>query len=351
MKNYYKTLENAHRIRDLVHNLDLSDRNHAEKFSNYIKDIIVAHEGKVNEAYDDARGSKYGLIRKLFESEKKPKGQITIGVGFNMEADGAINEWDKVFGGKISFHDALNGQIKLSDKQVQELFNYSYESRYEKLTKTYGAYWNYLRPNEKMAIICANFNSPKLVKEGTEFKRNIINYIQTGDSTYLNYSYVELRDKSNRKKDPNIQNRRNFEAELLNSSKSAFYRKPGESFFPVKLKKVELGYTIIPLGVSKYLSGKTNPEYYIWRTMGDFRVREEHAKKDGKVFSKFLRPIPGEDKNCRCEIEELPIEFEVESNTETFKRDNQFHFICPNNGQTLQMFMRNGKSTEVYLLY
>lgn len=43
---------------------------------------------------------------------------------------------------------------------------------------------------------------------------------------------------------------------------------------------------------------------YVWRTVGDERVRESHAKKDGEVFSWDSPPSdtghPGEDYNCRC---------------------------------------------------
>lgn len=43
---------------------------------------------------------------------------------------------------------------------------------------------------------------------------------------------------------------------------------------------------------------------YIWRTMGDDRVRETHRENNGKIFSWDEPPAdtghPGEDINCRC---------------------------------------------------
>jgi SPP1 gp7 family putative phage head morphogenesis protein len=48
---------------------------------------------------------------------------------------------------------------------------------------------------------------------------------------------------------------------------------------------------------------------YTWRTMGDERVRETHAAKDGKVFSWDDPPAdtgnPGEEIQCRCYAEPI----------------------------------------------
>lgn len=46
-------------------------------------------------------------------------------------------------------------------------------------------------------------------------------------------------------------------------------------------------------------------EYYIWRTVGDDRVREEHAEREGLKFSIYDSPLPGEDFNCRCWAEPI----------------------------------------------
>ena len=47
-----------------------------------------------------------------------------------------------------------------------------------------------------------------------------------------------------------------------------------------------------------------NPEdYYIWHTVGDEKVRDYHAAREGKVFNWYIPPAgghPGEDYNCRC---------------------------------------------------
>lgn len=48
---------------------------------------------------------------------------------------------------------------------------------------------------------------------------------------------------------------------------------------------------------------KNPQDYYIWRTVGDDKVRGKHAEREGKIFNKNVPPEggnPGEDYNCRC---------------------------------------------------
>ena len=52
------------------------------------------------------------------------------------------------------------------------------------------------------------------------------------------------------------------------------------------------------------IDSQTEPRLYIWRAIGDDKVRGSHAAKDGEIFdwnSADLRP--GEDYNCRCYAE------------------------------------------------
>lgn len=45
--------------------------------------------------------------------------------------------------------------------------------------------------------------------------------------------------------------------------------------------------------------------YYIWRTVGDDKVRSEHARYNGTVRAWNDTPGPGEDYNCRCWAEKI----------------------------------------------
>ena len=48
--------------------------------------------------------------------------------------------------------------------------------------------------------------------------------------------------------------------------------------------------------------------FYIWRTVADKKVRDEHASRNGKTYSWDAGPDgdhPGDDHNCRCLAEPL----------------------------------------------
>lgn len=48
---------------------------------------------------------------------------------------------------------------------------------------------------------------------------------------------------------------------------------------------------------------KNPQDYYIWRTVGDDKVRSAHAEREGEIFNWHVPPEgghPGEDYNCRC---------------------------------------------------
>ena len=64
---------------------------------------------------------------------------------------------------------------------------------------------------------------------------------------------------------------------------------------------------------------------YIWRTVGDNRVRSEHAVRDGKTFSWDNPPDgghPGEAPNCRCTAEDVENQQKCNELQEQIERAN-----------------------------
>lgn len=58
----------------------------------------------------------------------------------------------------------------------------------------------------------------------------------------------------------------------------------------------------------KDLMIENDMEYFVWRTMQDSRVRDEHAEREGKIFSiNEVDVLPGEDFNCRCSAEPVKV--------------------------------------------
>lgn len=76
------------------------------------------------------------------------------------------------------------------------------------------------------------------------------------------------------------------------------------------LEKFQTDHALQPTGQAipndqtvETINNKLNQEkdiYYIWRTVGDDKVRDGHAALDGEVRHISDSPQPGEEYNCRC---------------------------------------------------
>ncbi|MCB9996614.1 MAG: peptidoglycan-binding protein [Rhodospirillales bacterium] len=58
--------------------------------------------------------------------------------------------------------------------------------------------------------------------------------------------------------------------------------------------------TVAAMNEQSAVQRRQKDGFYIWRTVGDSRVREEHAALDGQTRSWDEFPAPGEEDNCRC---------------------------------------------------
>lgn len=309
-------------LRDSIHNLDLSVLANQKIFSNYIRSFICLHEDIRFEAYDDKipipkneGGGSGRAVSRILADGDKVIGKVTIGVGFNMDAGddkkGGRADWDKAFKNndadnkdKVDFDEAYDGKLQLTQEQVDQLLDHSIKIRVAELEQIYKESWSKLRANERITIISAYFNCPGLVLTETDFYKKITKYAKNSDEKDLLAAVTEIKEKSNSKKSKGIQNRRDCEAAMLDSTKAPFYSKPDSKLIQNKLIKIIAGETIVPIDIDRYSSKKTNSEYFIWRTMLDDKVRPEHLKNEGKVFLKKDYNDEKELKklypNCRC---------------------------------------------------
>lgn len=154
------------------------------------------------------------------------KGCRTVGIGFNMDSKIAREEWNAAFAGvepKPDFDQVRAKKQSLNDGQIFILFNYGAEQREQELMRAYGnETWTRLKANERLAIEDAYYNGGgDLVGRGTRFHKNIGAYAKTGDEVHLNNALWELAHNSNAERTTKIgkgiQNRRDVEAELLNT--------------------------------------------------------------------------------------------------------------------------------------
>ena len=306
--------EIAERTRDITHNLDLRDQESQKIFDEYSRRLFIALEGYYTSAYDDGRRidpiNDSNLVKNILAAGEKIKGNITVGIGFNMDVVlkwGGQEEWEKALQG-VSFDDVYNGTIDLNITEVEELFVKSKNVRLKKLKKDYGDAWNKLRPNEQLGILLPSFNGPGTVKKGTNFHGNMTAYANTRDTKYLHEAIKELTTNSNKDESVGLQKRRIVEAMVLNSTLSPFYVAGTDHQFPKDLKVVYAANTRIPRGMPIF-NPKKFDEFFIWRTCLDSKVRPEHWKKEGLIYRKdniAEEDMPGGKHNCRCWAEPVP---------------------------------------------
>ncbi len=187
------------------------------------RQYLIAGEGVRREAYDDG------------------KGNITVGVGFNMELPRSRDDWARVFKGSVSFEAVYENRASLTLESVDLLLEEALQTREQELKWIYRGVWEKLKPNERLAIESAYYNAPSLVMgpptdkalipkglrlsscKATRFYGHMKRYVETQNMDALKQGVVELRCHSNAEQDPKIrfglQQRRNSEAELLASYK------------------------------------------------------------------------------------------------------------------------------------
>ena len=289
-------------LRNRLHNLDLTQEQHQKIYqANRILYVENLEETRY-EAYDDRTGKP---LRELYQPSDKSK--ITVGMGFNMSAPGARAEFQRALP-HVPFDQVYDGKRRLTQAEVRALTDVSLNSRVHTLRKIYGAVWDQLAPNERLAIESLCYHGLSLVTSNTRFTQAIKLYYETGETAYLQKAIDEIRHHSNPERHPGIQNRREAEADLLNSTQCPAYRNPRESLaYPVHVPVI-LGQTVLPRQTDHWPQDAQSA-YYIWRTQSDDKVRSDHLMLEGKVFSDDFPPpcgAPGLRYNCRCYKEPLP---------------------------------------------
>ncbi|MDA9163798.1 hypothetical protein N9N97_02830 [Rickettsiaceae bacterium] len=293
--------EEAAKLRDELHNLDIHHPEGRELYYQKLYYIIASGERFSGKIYRDS------------------KNLLTIGYGFNMNRGRAsIHEWNNIFKGSTSFEEAKNGDIEITREQGQMLKQYGVSIREKELADIYNPYWDRMRANERAILTDLYYQSPKLAKKGTKFCKYLKEYYKTGDVHYFELAVTEVKLHSSYSKNPieriGLQNRNNIRAIILDSRESILYSNPHDELIPKEKRlKVILEETIIPKYISNSFPKSTNlGDYYIWRTREDAKVRSAHKELEGRVFKHEYKMMhPTDDYGCRCYAERLPIHAEI----------------------------------------
>ncbi|MEN9782461.1 MAG: hypothetical protein RL208_611 [Pseudomonadota bacterium] len=234
-------MQKIQNIRDLALTLDTNNEDDNYKIKTRMQSFIIKSENNILHAYEDfannsnEKAPQSVAKRRALGLEKN--GNVTVGVGFNMDQYGAKKEWLKVFPDNVpNFDDVYGGKTNLTQEESHNLFQQSFDSRYKIISKHYGKYWTQFTGNEQIAIINVGYTSPGLVTQlkdkndinsfkETIFSKNMKLWIDTKNETYLNNAITEIKYYSGSQvgKLPALQKRRNEEAEMLATNKSPIY--------------------------------------------------------------------------------------------------------------------------------
>ena len=292
----------AARLRDQLHNLEITNFCGNEIYYEKLSYIIASGEGFSGKVYKDS------------------KGKLTIGYGFNMDRGNASRtEWNRMFKGSLSFYSAIKGELEISKEQALMLKKYGICLRENELAKIYHPYWNTIRANERAILTDMYYQSPKLAGKNTKFSEYLKEYYKTNNVAYLELATNEIKLNSSYSTNPleriGLQNRNNIRAIIFDSRNCPLYSKPYDEIIPEdKMFEVIPGETIIPKEISEKFPEKSYyfGDYYIWRTCMDDKVRPEHKELEGKVFNyEDDMKHPGTDYGCRCYGQKLPIHAKI----------------------------------------
>jgi hypothetical protein len=255
-------------VRDTLHNLDSNNANHDAIFQRAMYRYFVDAEGISKFAYDDAR--TYG--RNAVSCINTVLGNVTVGIGFNMDDPASKAYWEGYFEGSRDFMRVYRGEENLNIEEINGLFYYVLDSKRKYLEVLYQKIFHKLKLNERLVLEDLYYHGPSMVGQNTAFYKYLHLYYETGSKEYIDRVIHEVRHRSNPTKCRGIQRRRDIQATVLDSTKAPFYSGPFDPLLPKKTILATIGETIIPRGTEDW-SKPESSEYFIWRTQCDAKVR------------------------------------------------------------------------------
>ncbi len=251
--------------KELSTNLD--KLNVTDKIQGYLTQL--ANPNLTEAEYIDIRYQFIKLNEKsLPTSYQDDKGNVTVGIGFNMDAAGAEAAWQKVFQGSVNFNDIYNrvpGAF-LTNPQIRKLYDYSVSVREDALFGTDGIYTNIkdsLTANQKLAIEDLYFNGGSgLVGKKTSFYSDIQNYVATGNQAYFDNALEEVMDRSNSSFNIGLSHRRLKEGAML--SGNVGITQSEEEVAQLVAYNVKAGYKVM-------INGKSWTDYLASSETGEFK--------------------------------------------------------------------------------
>jgi GH24 family phage-related lysozyme (muramidase) len=143
------------RIRQGGHALDTPRTPSGGLYADRRFEFVAVEEGIRETAYDDATG------RSMVPGAQK-RGNVTVGIGFNMERPDARNVWQQVFpDGGPDFEAVYEGRARLNRAQVRALFDHTINEAESIVNNRFRGVD--LREGQRLALVSMAFNGPALI--------------------------------------------------------------------------------------------------------------------------------------------------------------------------------------------
>ena len=216
---------------------DMADTPHEASYLQRRYDFIAGEEAVRKVAYDDATG------RPVTSGQKR--GNVTVGIGFNMDRPDAPTVMQRVLGyGKQAFDAVYSGKRSLDDLEIRKLFDYTVKEAEDVVQKKLGDVA--LPEHQRIALVSMAFNSPKLIGE------KIVNAIKSKD---FGAALNEILFNSNARGHRGLAARRYKEAVMFHGPADAQSSLPA---FRDYLSKVT-GGTQVAMNASDAINGDFQP--------------------------------------------------------------------------------------------
>lgn len=163
-------------------------------------DFIAGSEAIKRRAYDDETGA-------YMRPGARAKGNVTVGVGFNLDAPGNKEQMKAVLGfDDETVQSVYSGQRALSDLEVRKLFEATAEEAEKIVTAKVGKDVP-LKEHQRLALVSLAFNSPNLI--GPHLTAQI------KEGKWID-AMKEILFNSNRRRNLGLARRRYREAHMFN---------------------------------------------------------------------------------------------------------------------------------------
>jgi GH24 family phage-related lysozyme (muramidase) len=150
--DYFRSIQGEQMTAQGGAGLDAFDTPSGKRYADRRYSFLAEAEAARDRAYDDKTGKTVAGQPKL--------GNITVGIGFNMDREGARDSFAKYLPG-VSFDEVYKGKRALTQIEMRRLFDFtSQEAENIVNTRLKGVA---LTEHQRLALVSMAFNSPKLI--------------------------------------------------------------------------------------------------------------------------------------------------------------------------------------------